>query len=62
MHFLVVSVNVLLTDLFSNFVQELSDPGPRQNQSHLEDAELEKAVSLSLKVCCTLVCSDNVFL
>ncbi|XWS48967.1 hypothetical protein CRYUN_Cryun13aG0122900 [Craigia yunnanensis] len=30
-------------------VEELSNPGPRHNQSHLEDAELAKAVSLSLK-------------
>ncbi|XP_022719984.1 plant UBX domain-containing protein 8-like [Durio zibethinus] len=30
-------------------VEELSDPGPWHNQSHLEDAELAKAVSLSLK-------------
>ncbi|XWS61826.1 hypothetical protein CRYUN_Cryun07bG0158500 [Craigia yunnanensis] len=30
-------------------VEELSDPGPQQNQPHLEAAELEKAVSLSLK-------------
>ncbi|XVF51549.1 hypothetical protein PTKIN_Ptkin04bG0193500 [Pterospermum kingtungense] len=30
-------------------VVELSDPGPQHNQSHLEDAELAEAVSLSLK-------------
>ncbi|KAK6263054.1 hypothetical protein QUC31_008870 [Theobroma cacao] len=30
-------------------VEELSDPGPLRNQSHLEDAELAKAVSLSLR-------------
>ncbi|OMO79429.1 hypothetical protein CCACVL1_13680 [Corchorus capsularis] len=30
-------------------VEELSDPAPRHNQSHLEDAELAEAVSLSLK-------------
>ena len=52
MHFLlVVGINVCLTDFLFMFVQELSDPGPQQNQSHLKDAELEKAVSLSLKVC-----------
>lgn len=30
-------------------VEELNDPGPQHDQSHLEDAELAKAVSLSLK-------------
>lgn len=43
------------------FVQELSDPGPRHNQSRSEDAELVEAVTLSLKVYCAVLCSDHVF-
>ncbi|XVE57827.1 hypothetical protein DITRI_Ditri04bG0121400 [Diplodiscus trichospermus] len=30
-------------------VEDVGDPGPQHNRSHLEDAELAKAVSLSLK-------------
>ena len=36
--------------------QDLADPGPRQSQSHLEDAELAHVVSLSLRVCSFTLC------
>ena len=35
-------------------MKDLSDPGPQQRQPHLADAELAHAVSLSLKVRCSL--------
>ena len=62
-HFLlVVGVNVFFTDCLFMFVQALSDIGLQHNQSHSEDAELAEAVSLPLKVCCAVLCSDHIFL
>lgn len=34
--------------------QDIGDPGPQPVQSHLENAELAHAVSLSLQVCSSL--------
>lgn len=53
---------LVLQIAFFMFVQELSNTGPRHNMSHSEDAVLEEAVSLSFKVCCTVLCSSHVFL